>query len=362
MLLQAHMLKSYAVTSLNRDRDGEAKWVDFGGYRRARISSQCIKRTIRMSPQFRQYVDDAVSMRTRLLPAEVGAALDRLGASSSETKAIIAAVREFGKGDKPKASADGPKENLSEDQTNQVLAFSSREAAHIAEMALAALRDDGEIKAGKIAEISPINGGPEAADLALFGRMSTGNALSTIKAACSVAHAISTNHCPQMKDFFTAVDDISGQTGSAHMGDISFSAPIHYFYFAVDIELLIGNLNGNKTLAHDSILGMVSAMMHTSPSARQSSMASFPTPSFLLLELSKNMTPVSYTNAFMNPVDRLGIPVSTGLDGVARNALLDHMHRIDYQFDIERDTRIMFPDSETPTVGVLMERLADALN
>ena len=59
MLLELHMLQNFAPSNLNRDDSGSPKDCEFGGFRRARISSQCQKRAIR--EEFR---------RSTLLPAE----------------------------------------------------------------------------------------------------------------------------------------------------------------------------------------------------------------------------------------------------------------------------------------------------
>src|SRR5947209_7358639 len=47
MRLEVHVLQNFAPSNLNRDDTGSPKDAEFGGYRRARISSQCQKRAIR---------------------------------------------------------------------------------------------------------------------------------------------------------------------------------------------------------------------------------------------------------------------------------------------------------------------------
>jgi len=41
MRIELHVLQNFAPSNLNRDDTGSPKDADFGGYRRARISSQC---------------------------------------------------------------------------------------------------------------------------------------------------------------------------------------------------------------------------------------------------------------------------------------------------------------------------------
>src|SRR5260221_9936807 len=47
MRIEIHVLQNFAPSNLNRDDTGSPKDADFGGYRRARISSQCQKRAVR---------------------------------------------------------------------------------------------------------------------------------------------------------------------------------------------------------------------------------------------------------------------------------------------------------------------------
>ena len=49
MLIEIHIIQNHAPSNLNRDDTGSPKSCTFGGIRRARISSQCIKRSIRQS-------------------------------------------------------------------------------------------------------------------------------------------------------------------------------------------------------------------------------------------------------------------------------------------------------------------------
>ncbi len=47
MKLELHILQSFAPSNLNRDDTGAPKDCELGGYRRARIPSQCQKRAVR---------------------------------------------------------------------------------------------------------------------------------------------------------------------------------------------------------------------------------------------------------------------------------------------------------------------------
>ena len=53
MLIEIHAIQNHSPANLNRDDLGAPKTCYFGGVMRSRISSQCIKRSIRMSEEFK---------------------------------------------------------------------------------------------------------------------------------------------------------------------------------------------------------------------------------------------------------------------------------------------------------------------
>ena len=71
MFVQIHMLQSMPPGNLNRDDTGQPKKCIFGGVTRGRISSQCLKRNIRHSIQFKEAFGDALSKRTTYMPRMV---------------------------------------------------------------------------------------------------------------------------------------------------------------------------------------------------------------------------------------------------------------------------------------------------
>src|SRR5690606_19108755 len=49
LFLEFHLIQNFAPSNLNRDDTGASKDAIFGGQRRARVSSQCFKRAIRLA-------------------------------------------------------------------------------------------------------------------------------------------------------------------------------------------------------------------------------------------------------------------------------------------------------------------------
>jgi hypothetical protein len=86
MLIEIHMIQNHSPSNLNRDDLGAPKTCIFGGVTRARISSQCIKRSIRNpgNPDdvhnrepgmFAKAMDGYIGTRTKFFPWLVGQAL-----------------------------------------------------------------------------------------------------------------------------------------------------------------------------------------------------------------------------------------------------------------------------------------------
>ena len=61
-----HVLQNFAPSNLNRDDTGSPKDCEFGGYRRARISSQCIKRSVRWHPSVQRVVEATFAKRSNM--------------------------------------------------------------------------------------------------------------------------------------------------------------------------------------------------------------------------------------------------------------------------------------------------------
>ncbi|MCA9288268.1 MAG: type I-E CRISPR-associated protein Cas7/Cse4/CasC, partial [Phycisphaerales bacterium] len=74
MLIEIHMIQNHSPANLNRDDLGAPKTCIFGGVTRARISSQCLKRSIRRSEQFAAALERDGGVRTRRLVEEIAKA------------------------------------------------------------------------------------------------------------------------------------------------------------------------------------------------------------------------------------------------------------------------------------------------
>src|SRR5882724_8637157 len=90
MLLELHMLQNFAPSNLNRDDTGTPKDCEFGGVRRARISSQCLKRAIRTHFTEAKLIPEGnLALRTRLLVEDLAQKLAAKGRDPEQATAVV---------------------------------------------------------------------------------------------------------------------------------------------------------------------------------------------------------------------------------------------------------------------------------
>lgn len=320
-LIQIHTLRSFPPNAMNRDRNGMPKSTIMGGYSRARISSQSLKRAIRVDPAFSEDVDERLGVRTRMLPLLVEEELKKLTSDEEAIKAITARISTIGaeakeKKDKAEAEAAEETEDAEEienapvdaaNSTRQLIFLAKNEPGDIAKFLLDFYQSVGQAKwlgmdMAAILKKMP-KGLPDSADIALFGRMTTSEAFLDIDAAASVAHAISTHQIASEYDFYVAEDQLAG--GFAMLGDTGFNAPCYYSYAAVSLDQLANNLDGDPDFARQVAEAFIAAFSRATPSGKSHGFAAFAPADFVLVEVLKS-SPVSYANAFQRPVRAQG--------------------------------------------------------
>jgi CRISPR system Cascade subunit CasC len=338
MFVQIHILQSMPPSNLNRDDSGQPKKCIFGGVTRARISSQCLKRNIRLSPYFQHAFGEAVAKRTKYLPRLVAEAVQAAaGIPASEIDGIKTGIASQFKKETKSEEQDGDAETSASDVTPQLVFFQPAFAAKIATL-LADLRKKhphaykrfiGEkvklSKEDQKAADEAIQNFRDAAlkakeslsvDVGLFGRMTTSDIVADVEAACQVAHAISTHETLIESDYFTAMDDLQNQFitsqtqsgGAAFLGsgdtETFFNAAVYYKYLNIDTDGLLKNLGDGDVKKVSRAAGvMVEASALATPTGKQNSFAAHSVPEFVLVEVSQRKQPISYANAFLRPVE-----------------------------------------------------------
>jgi len=298
-LLEVHILQTVAPSNLNRDDTGSPKDALFGGFRRARISSQAQKRAVRVA--FKEWPllsEEERAVRTKRLVEEL---LQRLHGVEGglARRAVENALNAMGFG-------------VKENRTEYLLFLGHRELDEIARLIQENLEAlSGEVKGKKKAEVDSrlkealegvLNGG-KAVDLALFGRMLADRPELGVDAAAQVAHALSTHKVDREFDFYTAVDDLNPkeETGAGMMGDVEFYSATLYRYALVDLEKLSENLQGDKELALKGALAFLEAFALTLPSGKQNSFAAHNPPLFVAFRAGEGL-PRNLATAFERPI------------------------------------------------------------
>lgn len=301
MFIEVHILQSFSPANLNRDDTGNPKDTEFGGVRRARISSQCIKRAIRLHPAFREETQVDLAVRTRWITRLLVEPLTQRGKDPQEAQEVAEALAAYycSKIEKGRTS---------------VLLYMSRKEINTAVEKLLARWD--EIVSALSHKTNPVleqlakemvrefRNRTSAPDIALFGRMLADKPELNIDASCQVAHAISTHRVSMEMDFYTAVDDLARdeETGAGMMGLIPFNSACFYRYARVDWEQLVHNLGGDTDLARKSVRGFLRACVLTVPTGKQNSFAAQNPPDFLLGVSRFDGQSWSLANAFEVPV------------------------------------------------------------
>lgn len=318
MILELHIIQNFAPSNLNRDDANAPKDCEFGGYRRARISSQCIKRSVRRHLSFSKSVKEAggeVGVRTKRLKNRlVEILMGDHGRPADDSDKVAAAMIDL----------LGFKLSDAE-KTEYLLYLGEGEVAELAKIALSAWDALKELEIGK--EKKKKDAVPEslkqaqdalksvvaksrketrsyAADIALFGRMVADNKNMNVDAACQVAHALSTHKVEMEMDYFTAVDDLlpGEDSGSDMIGVVEFNSSCFYRYSLIDLNKLRENLGLNNDLLAAVVKGYIEASVKAVPTGKQNSMAAQNPAGYVRVLVREDGFPWSLANAFQKPV------------------------------------------------------------
>lgn len=359
MLIEVHILQNHAPSNLNRDDTGSPKEAIFGGHKRARISSQCLKRSIRRSDVFAEALANSLATRTRSLPELVRSRL--LAAGDSKEVAEVGAKKasgfgtEEGKETKPNASGHY--------RTAQTMFLSDADVAAVADVISKAAKQAKDVAsfdkiASKDLQKAAEDKGfrPITVDLALFGRMVTSEAFVNVEASSQFAHAISTHKVDHEFDYYTAVDDLERASddeagaGADMIGDVEFNSACYYKYFNIHIEGLVANLTGEafkreatdedrmqaRATAAKAVRALIEAACRVTPSGKQNSFAAHQPPSLVWIEVREQNLPVSYANAFCKPVDP---KAKAGLEAESAARLKDEAESLAKMYGLEARKR-----------------------
>ena len=305
MFIELHMIQNFVPSNLNRDDTNNPKDCEFGGYRRARISSQSLKRAIRFEPVFAETTQAAVGERSKWMTRPIKQALVDAGKDEETAVAVATAfVNTYA----------GKMDKKSPEKTSVLIYFSQKEIEMIANRLLAdwdtavAVAQDGKSDAALVKQlVKETQNRTGAPDIALFGRMLAEKPELNIDAACQVAHAISTHRITMEMDFYTAVDDLQTieqdeGAGAGMMGFTAYNSACFYRYARLDWKQLVKNLDGDTALAQRTVEGFLRAAIDAIPSGKQNSFAAQNPTSLAVAVVREDGKSWNLANAFEKPV------------------------------------------------------------
>ena len=408
--IEMHALRSFPPSNLNRDDLGTPKTAVFGGARRLRISSQCLKRTWRMSEHFRgAFAGDQLGIRTDRLPELV---LKAIGNSLDEAsrEGLLTLLGSIGKKG-AKASAAGDDEEDDEDKAKGAEAASdaagATRTAHLlflSRQEIEAVGNFARAKKDALAKVLNNKKKPDAkaieklrrelqehleehtkknaVDVGLFGRFVTSDEFDTVEGALQVAHALGTQKVEVEYDYFTAVDDLGEGPGAGHLGESEFASSVLYLYACCELGELEQNLGARgatgrtadpeaRALARTSLPALVRAMAESTPKGKKTGTAPH-TPAEYVEVVVRRGAPLSFANAFTKPVDAREAGGDVMAASIGR--LAKHRDRIEGAYGRGEDALARFvlclravaaavPEGrEVKTMAELATKLAAVLN
>ena len=325
MQIELHILQSFPPANLNRDENGMPKSCVFGGRNRARISSQCQKRAVRLHYQeFAGLGNEVLAYRSKNLATKIANLLEEEGIVKNQAElAAQCAITVFTvKDEKLKGKAKTKKKTL-KNETNKVEdeqefgksdtglflgAIEIKSIVSYLKQNWQQVEIDIQAEEPSLSKVivdfikKTVGEKAKPGDVALFGRMMASLPSGNVDAAVQVAHAIGVNALEQEFDFFTAVDDLSASDdqGADHMGETGYNSSTYYRFAVLDTKQLINNLGNSENapaIAHAFAEGFVKAI----PSGHQNSFAAHSLPA-AVIAVVRSGQPVSLVDAFEDPI------------------------------------------------------------
>lgn len=288
LYMDVHVIQTLPPSNINRDDTGSPKTAQYGGVRRARVSSQAWKRAVREYFN-RNSQEFKVGVRTKDIVSYVADKVMRKSPDWSRDAAM--------KGAEDAINNAGIATPTKDHKTKALFFLGDQQAEQLAEAVIQGKNTkENEKELQKILQSNP------EIDIALFGRMVADAPELNTDASCQVAHAISTHAVQTEFDYFTAMDDLSAedQSGAGMLGNIEYNSSTLYRYADVAVHDFERQLQDLKA-ASDACQLFVKAFSNSLPTGKVNTFANQTLPSFVMVTLREDR-PVNLVSAFEQPV------------------------------------------------------------
>jgi CRISPR system Cascade subunit CasC len=366
LTIDVHVIQNLPPNCLNRDDNGSPKQAVFGGVIRQRVSSQSLKRAMRLSFEEglagERVRTDHLSIR---LGERVRALLaQRDVAAGDDLDEFIVSAAKLGTDGKLPTKTDTKNEEGGvddQDSKSVVFLFSRPQLDAIAEVIAARYGTKLDKLAGdrsfKVEFAEAMNVAPSL-DLAAFGRMVAGNTTASVDAACQVAHAISTHEITNEFDFFSAVEDENHsednrETGAGFIGTSEFTSSTIYKYLSICVDDLRANLRADTADTAAAARQLIRSFLLSLPSGKSATFAASTHPCGVLVVLRRQGQPVSYASAFETPV----LTSRGGYTAGSVKALVAHVEQDRAVFGEDGESLVLVADPEAEGLSALGTRV-----
>ncbi len=294
--ISLHSIHTYPYANLNRDDLGTPKSLLMGGVNRIRISSQCLKRSMRRWAEDEGHM--TASIRTREITNLIKNRLDDGGTLAEADREEAAAI------------VGGLVDQLSGKGDPVVAFFGQSEVDRLVDLA-AGLEGAGsftkaDTKKHKDAHNSDVELALSRAEsgVALFGRMFAETPKVSVDGAVQMAHAFTVHEASPELDWFNAVEDWVAErshSGAGHLNTNEFSTGTFYKYANIGLAELRDNVSGDAESVQSLVGAFVRSFVLADPSGKQTSTAARTLPDLVYVAV-ESRRPVSLASAYDAPV------------------------------------------------------------
>lgn len=245
--IQLHFLTVYPPSNPNRDDTGRPKSARYGETDRLRISSQSIKRAVRMSDLMQVRMKGKLGDRTCRIGQKIKEILMQEegfeDAEAEEWAKLLAGV--FGTPDPNNRMRTKQLTFVSPEEIKRAVEFAKdHKDSSDKEEWQEEENGRGRKKLKKFLEDNErpiLDDADKAVDIAMFGRMLADDPSYNREAAVQISHALTTHRAMIEDDYYTAVDDLKKSEedlGAGFVGEAGFGSGVYYLYVAIDTQIV----------------------------------------------------------------------------------------------------------------------------
>lgn len=283
LFLDVHAIQTVPPSNINRDDTGSPKTAQYGGVKRARVSSQAWKRAMR-EYFYKNSEQTNVGVRSLDIVAYLARKIVKLDGNISMEDALAKAEK----------TLNGAAISTKDGRTKALFFLGDQQANRLAQAAIDEVTDKKQLQ-------TMLKENP-AIDIALFGRMVADDPSLNEDASSQIAHAISTHAVQTEFDFYTAVDDLAPEdnAGAGMLGTIEYNASTLYRYGNVAVHELVKQLSNEQAVINTLKL-FVESFANSMPTGKVNTFANQTLPQLILVTLREDR-PVNLVSAFEKPV------------------------------------------------------------